>query len=341
MSIYYHPLTSSASTNEQIQDLWNQVKLAFQDTSSQEICFILTIFSKKRQKKLVLLNCLAACTKESRKFSSIIKLISYLARKLPLGKITTKRDFHYQDVKLFQNQEYSNSIIDLFSTSLNLSTQDNLLIYSSQKGLCYGNCKFSLNNQWFDLTYSSAPILIPHILSNHILTFTQPPIAIIIIEKDAVFKSFTTYLTEFSPSSNFLVVTGKGFPDKLTKKFIELSSANLNIPILTFVDSDVYGLSIFKNYMFSNSAYLENIILAGVFLLEYTDGWLNITSLDLRRMIGLVKSTSLQTHLHKELAKLHRELTRSLLLLKKSEMNVINHNCSHYIFSKSLEYLKK
>lgn len=315
---------------------------------------------------------------DCRKFTSIIKLLIELSKNLSINKLTTKRDFYYHDIELFKkNQRMCDEIINLISNSLNLQCERDFLIYPSQKGLIYGgnNIIFEINYKGdspndekiiHQLNYQDNSILIPQFKffeKSINIVFNKLPDLIIIIEKDAIFKSFCNYLKlKNLINLNILVITGKGFPDHLTKKFVNLISNNIpsSIPILGFMDSDVYGINIFKSYIFNDVDNFipipnNNLTLAGVFILDYKKNWLNLSNRDFNYTIGLLKTIQkilnhLQfsqekeyNHIHhhqiKELMKWHRELTRGLLLFKKAEMNVVDQDCNHYIFNNAAKYL--
>lgn len=187
----------------------------------------------------------------------------------------------------------------------------------------------------------SDPVLIPRFSAHALSSPSSQPHAIVIIEKEAVFRCFCNHI-KLNPSlyPPLLVVTGKGFPDNLTKQFVtSIHHQHPSVPLLGFVDSDVYGLNILRSYQFYSQNYIP-VQHAGVNLLHYSHGWLNISSLDHKLMISLLKklgdfsisASSIDHH------PWHRELTRGLLLRKKSEMNVTD--CNAYIGNKLQKSLR-
>lgn len=188
----------------------------------------------------------------------------------------------------------------------------------------------------------SDPVLIPRFSAHALSSPSSQPHAIVIIEKEAVFRCFCDHI-KLNPSlyPPLLVVTGKGFPDNLTKQFVtSVHHQHPSVPLLGFVDSDVYGLNILRSYQFYRQNYIP-VQHAGVNLLHYSHGWLNISSLDHKLMISLLKklgdsSTSASSIDHHPW---HRELTRGLLLRKKSEMNITD--CNAYIGNKLQKSLRR
>lgn len=170
------------------------------------------------------------------------------------------------------------------------------------------------------------PVLIPRLPSPSLSVL---PHAIVVIEKDAVFKSFCNHLSNINNLPPLLVITGKGFPDNLTKHFLScLHLHHPSVPILGFVDSDVYGLSILRSYLVYNHLCPLPIRLAGVNLLDHHQGWLPISTSDHKLMVSLLRKIDPgPDHLP-----WRREISRGLLLRKKSEMNTTD--CNAYIGGK-------
>lgn len=212
--------------------------------------------------------------------------------------------------------------------------EDDLGIFASQKGMLFSQIPLAEGNTVlkFDM-----PTLIPRF---HDIKLLGCPDAVIILEKEAIFKSFCQFVKE--KNLNYLVITGKGFPDRLTRNFVTyLSKKYKNLAFLGFMDADVYGINILKTYKYTlgfSAPQCSQLRLAGAHLLEYRDGWQDLSIRDWKmtsNFIIKVKTDSNGTQLEKrEIDLWHRELTRSLVLFKKSEMNVISSDPNQYIFDK-------
>lgn len=169
------------------------------------------------------------------------------------------------------------------------------------------------------------PVLIPYLPQTTNTISTPKPDIIVVFEKDSVLRQFSSFHNV--SNVNVIAITGKGFPDRCSKVFLHtLNRAYPDVPILVFVDSDVYGLEIFWQYALLNSEIGLNIELAGVFILDYSSGWLPLRDREWGLMISLLK------RLHgnrrdktscKNFKTSRREITRGLLLFKKAEMNVM------------------
>lgn len=277
---------------------------------------------------------------EARRFAAVIKVLKIMIVNLMDNRTSTKRDVYYQDVVLFQkSQPFANELVECIVGSLGMCAERDLKIFASQKGLIFGNMRFRRAGFVCEL---DEPVLIPR---TNELEAVDAPKGIVVIEKEAIFKSFCKYIQKID--IRLIAVTGKGFPDNLTKRFVGvLGESYPEVPILAFMDSDVYGLSICKNYKYAknfDALVCPRLTFAGVFLTEYASGWLDISVRDWRMMSNFIRDIKL---LHrpvleeKELEKWHRELTRGLVLFKKSEMNTVDSCPNEYILRKIKQHIQ-
>ncbi|ODV81172.1 DNA topoisomerase IV, alpha subunit [Suhomyces tanzawaensis NRRL Y-17324] len=305
---------------ELLLSIW--VKLKERILEDNDMVLALNVPSRKRSfdnlDSTTLIWQFGLTSNDTARFLSIIKCLKLMLIQLTCekSKHTTVRDVFYQGVDVFQSQRTCKLYLQLIGSSLSLSLQRDLRIFPSQKGLMYGECKE------LGLSYCNDPILIP---------FSSDPIeletkqTIIVLEKEAVFKSFCNYLKSMYKlqgyiNPNVIVLTGKGFPDTLTRSFLS-SIANNASRILGFVDSDVYGLRICNQY-----AQVCQISLEGAFLLDFSNGWFDVTDREIQILLNFLKElTKIEYISRTENKKWHRELTRGLILLKRAEMNKGSH----------------
>lgn len=284
---------------------------------------------------------------EARKFVAYILVLKNIIYNLQQSCYTTRRDIYYKDVIVYKrSQRYCDYIVEIIAGSLDFSIDSDLHILPSQRGLIYGAIDVMTGREIFKSESSQAPRLIPAVCGNASLLSNLLPRAIIVVEKDAVFAPLCDYLRSVGNPDELLVITGKGNPDLNTKSFVRLLSCSWpDTPILCFVDSDVYGLSICRAYKFGSQFHttnLKNVSLAGVFLHEYSHGFLDINLLEIhlcQNFLSYIHRHVLDTVSQIELNKWHREICRSIFLYKKSEMNVIKpggfQTVIHYILSKA------
>lgn len=294
------------------------------------------------------------CDDDKARFASLVTIVRYVIKNLVSGNISTKRDVYYQSVAVFKTQSHCDQLLDWLSHSLAVSLRE-MLIYPNQKSLIYG--KLAADEDSF---VSNSIRLLP--VSQDFSSINKNISLVILVEKDAVFKRFCYYFCKIYPQyiKKVLFITSKGYPDNLTKSFLQSLLLHIDVPVLAFNDSDIYGLSIFKSYKyFTKSNLSDRLIFLGVFLLEYNHGWLTIRLRDFKLMISFLNTLkdlilSAQTEQEKlELLKWKRETTRGMLLFKKAEMNIVGsksdtnsleiqastNNINTYLMSKILSYL--
>lgn len=266
------------------------------------------------------------------RFSSVVSITKLIVQNLSKSKVSTVRELYYHDVDLFnRNQSNLNYVLDLISASMGVRTDEDLMIQCTPKGLVYGGPSILLTTNdsiVLRMTYEKDSMLIPRLKERSELTLSHAPKAIIVFEKEAVFKSFCHFLKSKNLGTTLILLTAKGYPDRSSKRFLHtLGRAYPNVPMLGFVDSDVYGLAIYWNFLWEEGKMLPTFRISGVFLLEYEKGWLTINPREFGIITGFLKRIGVvgyDANFKLESEKLRRELTRGLLLFKKAEINVID-----------------
>ena len=79
---------------------------------------------------------------------------------------------------------------------------------------------------------------------------------VLIVEKETLFFNLVGNYQFYSKFPNAIIITGKGYPDYITKIFIKKLSNqlnNYNIPFIYFGDHDPHGLEIYLNYVFGST----------------------------------------------------------------------------------------
>lgn len=332
--------------------IWEELREAVVNECVTEIILETDTASKKRPRNTHALpsqyiSLCATSMYDARKFVAYLTVIKAMIHNLQMARFTSKRDIYYKDVSTYKkSQRYCDAIIDSIATSLAMCLEGDLRIFPSKKGLIYGTFKMHTGDEVFECNVIKPPSLIPNFDIERCSIASEPPKVVILVEKDAVFSTLCDHLRAIDNPRNLLVITGKGNPDILTKKFVELLSKSWpTTSFLGFVDSDVFGLSIFRAYKFGSQYHttsLRNLSLAGVFLHEYNQGHLDITSSEIhlaQNFLLYIQKNLTDKHSLEELAKWQRELCRSMTLYKKSEMNLVDpgdrKSAIDYILSKA------
>lgn len=256
----------------------------------------------------------------------IVSLFRVLYHQACCGEVTTVRDIFYRDVQLYKKQGNLNQALSQISRCLDIQLESQCSIYPSKKGLIWGSLSMTIRigNDDIALDAHKSPSLISFAPTNAILTCDPVPDVILIFEKDAIFQQFRSGYDFLK--LNVISITGIGYPDRnsraLPKRFNE---SYPNVPIIAFVDSDVYGLQIFWQYARYFPDAPTNIRLAGAFILSTNTGRIPLRNREMGLMISFIKKlqgaqeSNFFCHNYRLT---HRELTRGMLLFKKAEMNV-------------------
>lgn len=73
---------------------------------------------------------------------------------------------------------------------------------------------------------------------------------ILVVEKESVFQRLAN--DQFCKSNHCIVISGRGYPDIPTRRFLRLLVENLHIPAYCLVDCDPYGFDILTTYRFGS-----------------------------------------------------------------------------------------
>ncbi|ODV88161.1 hypothetical protein CANARDRAFT_187372, partial [[Candida] arabinofermentans NRRL YB-2248] len=247
--------------------------------------------------------------KSNKKFASYLKVLRLLYNQLNgnSGGYISKRQIYYQDVTLFNDQKTVDAIIDNLIESFGCHLED-VGVVASQKGFIFGDLTMRYRGEEWIFRESKGADLIPVISMNSSsddFVFETGDIEeILVIEKESVFKK----ICENERGNRKLILTGKGFADRLTKLFLyHLSMYFIHVPVRGIFDSDVYGLMIFKDYRYTNfiktnkgfTSSCSRMIFKGTYLLENQNslGHLDITQVDFTRMRSQ-STTSISSSLH-------------------------------------------
>merc|ERR1719231_208614 len=182
---------------------------------------------------------------QSRKVAISTRVTELLHEVLTKGIHVTKRDLFYTDVKLFQDQSESDTVLDDVSCMLGC-TRTSLGVIASNKGVVVGRVQFRESGDYIDCTKMGVggKAISPNIEA--ITEITSDAEFIILVEKEAAYMR----LAEDRIYNKYpcVVITGKGQPDVATRLFLRKITDYLKIPILALVDSDPYGLKILSFY---------------------------------------------------------------------------------------------
>jgi meiotic recombination protein SPO11 len=175
----------------------------------------------------------------------LMRLIEIVHELLMKDMHATKREIYYTDVDLFEDQKYSDKIIEDLSAMLKV-IRNSTHIVASAKGACIGRLKIRDSGDEIDLTRGSGGWSISPFLDRIEIVESDAEF-ILVVEKDAALIR----LSEAKWWNDYpcIILTGKGSADIATRMFLRLLSKELDLPSFCLVDSDPYGHYIYSVYL--------------------------------------------------------------------------------------------
>jgi meiotic recombination protein SPO11 len=166
---------------------------------------------------------------------------------------------YYNDVELFRSTVTIDNIIHDLCSILNISRFE-LSIFPTSKGQFAGNVVvYDSEDNVMNNENSVSLITFDYAVDE--IYFETNAEFILILEKESLFFNLVNNPVYRNNFPNSIVITGRGYPDYLTKVFVNKLST-LNIPIMYFGDCDPFGFDIYLNYLFgSKSSSRENSLL--------------------------------------------------------------------------------
>ncbi|GFP80467.1 meiotic recombination protein spo11-1 [Phtheirospermum japonicum] len=126
----------------------------------------------------------------------------------------------------------------------------NLNVVSVGNGLVMGWLRFAESGRIFDCINS--PNVAHHIpvQVEDVADIISVSEYILVVEKESVFQRLAN--DQFCKQNRCIVVTGRGYPDVPTRRFLHLLIEKLRLPVYCLVDCDPYGIDILTTYRFGS-----------------------------------------------------------------------------------------
>ncbi|NVM55204.1 MAG: hypothetical protein HWN66_15975, partial [Candidatus Helarchaeota archaeon] len=175
----------------------------------------------------------------------LIKLIEIVNEILIKDIHATKREIFYHDKGLFEDQKYSDKLIEDLAAMLKV-IRNSTNIVASAKGACIGRLKIRDSGDEIDLERGSGGWSISPMLDRIEIVESDAEF-ILVVEKDAALirLSEAKWWNEYP----CIVLTGKGSADIATRMFLRMLAKELDLPCFCLVDSDPYGHYIYSVYL--------------------------------------------------------------------------------------------
>ncbi|XP_039140177.1 meiotic recombination protein SPO11-1-like [Dioscorea cayenensis subsp. rotundata] len=245
----------------------------------------------------------------------MLRVLLIIQQLLQENKHASKRDIYYMEPSVFQDQgnvdRAINDICILFECS-----RHHLNVVPMGKGLVMGWLRFSEARRQVNCIKNPnnaypVPISIEEV--EDIVSVAQ---YILVVEKETVFQRLAN--DKFCERNRCIVITGRGYPDAPTRRFLLHLVEHLHLPVYCLVDADPYGFDILTIYRFGSMqmAYDAKLLRVpgmhwlGVFPSDYDKFrlsnrcLLNLTAKDKQK----AESILTRCYLHKETPKWRLEL---------------------------------
>ncbi|CAH8348951.1 unnamed protein product [Eruca vesicaria subsp. sativa] len=186
----------------------------------------------------------------------MLRVLLIVQQLLQENRHGSKRDIYYMHPSAFKAQSVvDRAIADiciLFRCSrYNLNVCMRLVLRST---LCcrlvMGWLKFREAGRKFDCLSSLNTAFPVPVLVEEVEDVVSLAEYILVVEKETVFQRLANDM--FCKTNRCIVITGRGYPDVSTRRFLRLLMEKLQLPVHCLVDCDPYGFEILATYRFGS-----------------------------------------------------------------------------------------
>ncbi|XP_078179888.1 spo11/DNA topoisomerase VI, subunit A protein isoform X1 [Carex rostrata] len=179
----------------------------------------------------------------------LLRVLSIIQLLLQQNKHASKRDIFYMDPALFVDQAVVDHIINDICVLLRCS-RHHLNVVPVGKGLVMGWLRFKESDRTISCiknpnTEHPIPVCLEDV--EDMVSVAQ---YILVVEKETVFQRLAN--DKFCDRNRCIVITGRGYPDVPTRRFLQHLVEHLHLPVYCLVDSDPYGFDILTTYRFGS-----------------------------------------------------------------------------------------
>ncbi|KAG4213943.1 hypothetical protein ERO13_A01G090600v2 [Gossypium hirsutum] len=175
----------------------------------------------------------------------LLRVLLIVQQLLQENKHASKRDIYYMHSLLFSDQSVVDRAINDICILLQCS-RHNLNVVSVGNGLVMGWLRFFEAGRKFDCINSPNSVRMGERSPN----LVSAALYILVVEKESVFQRLEN--DKFCSKNRCIVITGRGYPDVPTRRFLRLLVDKLGLPVYCLVDCDPYGFDILATYRFGS-----------------------------------------------------------------------------------------
>ncbi|XP_015081115.2 meiotic recombination protein SPO11-1 isoform X2 [Solanum pennellii] len=185
----------------------------------------------------------------ARRLDVLLRVLLIVQQLLQENRHGSKRDIYYMHPTVFKEQSVVDRAINDICILLQCS-RHNLNVVSVGNGLVMGWLRYVESGRKIDCisnpnTAYPIPVLVEEV--DDIISVAQ---YVVVVEKESVFQRLAN--DQFCKRNRCIVITGRGYPDVPTRRFLRLLIDKLHLPVYGLVDCDPYGFDILTTYKFGS-----------------------------------------------------------------------------------------
>ncbi|XP_020269855.1 meiotic recombination protein SPO11-1 isoform X2 [Asparagus officinalis] len=179
----------------------------------------------------------------------LLNVLLIVQRLLQENKHGSKRDIYYMKPSFFREQAVVDRAINDICILLKCS-RHNLNVVPVGKGLVMGWLKFiEGGREIYCIRNPNTAYPIP-VSVEDVEGIVSVARYILVVEKETVLQRLAN--DKFCDKNHCIVITGRGYPDVPTRRFLRHLVDQLQLPVFCLVDSDPYGFDILTIYRFGS-----------------------------------------------------------------------------------------
>ncbi|XP_020583822.1 meiotic recombination protein SPO11-1 isoform X3 [Phalaenopsis equestris] len=179
----------------------------------------------------------------------LLRVLMIIQQLLLENKHGSKRDIYYMEQSIFTDQAVINRAINDICILLKCS-QHHLNVVPVGKGLVMGWLRFLDAGRIISCIESPSTAYMIPVCVEEVEDIVSVAQYILVVEKESVFQRLAN--DKFCERHHCIVITGRGYPDVPTRRFLRLLVKELHLPAYCLVDFDPYGFDILTIYRFGS-----------------------------------------------------------------------------------------
>ncbi|XP_028555373.1 meiotic recombination protein SPO11-1 isoform X2 [Dendrobium catenatum] len=179
----------------------------------------------------------------------LLRVLMIIQQLLQENKHGSKRDIYYVEPSLFSDQAVVNRAINDICILLKCS-RHHLNVVPVGRGLVMGWVRFVEAGRINSCITSPSTAYVIPVCVEEVKDIVSVAQYILVVEKETVFQRLAN--DKFCERNHCIVITGRGYPDVSTRRFLQLIVKQLHLPVYCLVDFDPYGFDILATYRFGS-----------------------------------------------------------------------------------------